>query len=81
MTKITAPNKEYTGTSASVEFTDGVGYTDNAWLIEWFTQHGYQIGPQEAQNEPQEAEEVQPEAEIPQAVKKRPAKGTKKERR
>lgn len=65
MTKVKAPNKTYTGTSASVDFTDGVGYTDNAWLLSWFTDHGYQVeadAPPEAQIEPTASEIPEPEA-------------------
>lgn len=43
MTKIYAPNKQYSGLSASVRFVDGVGETDNAILLEWFREHGYKV--------------------------------------
>ena len=43
MAKIKAPNKEYTGISASVVFTNGVGETENPHLIEWFKEHGYEV--------------------------------------
>ena len=43
MAKIYAPNKEYTGISAGVAFTDGVGETDKTHLIEWFKAHGYEV--------------------------------------
>lgn len=43
MTKILAPNKEYTGVSASVSFVKGVGETDNKHLIQWFKEHGYEV--------------------------------------
>ena len=36
MAKIYAPNKEYTGMSASVSFCNGVGETDTPHIIEWF---------------------------------------------
>ena len=39
--KITAPNKAYTGVSASVRFVNGIGETDNPHLIQLFRQHGY----------------------------------------
>ena len=41
--KIHAPNKEYTGVSASVSFCNGVGETDNPNLIRWFREHGYEV--------------------------------------
>lgn len=43
MAKIYAPNKNYTGVSASVPFVNGVGETKDAHLIEWFESHGYQV--------------------------------------
>lgn len=53
MAQIIAPNKDYTGESASVTFAKGVGETSDAYLIEWFKEHGYTVI--------EEAEEVQPE--------------------
>lgn len=43
MAKIIAPNKEYTGVSASVSFCNGIGETENYDLIEWFREHGYTV--------------------------------------
>lgn len=43
MAKILAPNKEYTGVSASVTFANGVGETDNPTLLNWFKEHGYEV--------------------------------------
>lgn len=43
MAKIIAPNKEYTGISASVSFVNGVGETDKPELIDWFKLHGYEV--------------------------------------
>lgn len=43
MAKIVAPNKEYTGLSASVYFCKGEGQTDKPELIEWFKKHGYEV--------------------------------------
>lgn len=53
MAQIIAPNKDYNGESASVTFAKGVGETSDAYLIEWFKEHGYTVI--------EEAEEVQPE--------------------
>ena len=36
MAKIVAPNKSYTGVSASVAFCNGEGNTNNSVLIDWF---------------------------------------------
>ncbi|MEG2919162.1 MAG: hypothetical protein RR851_14665 [Clostridium sp.] len=43
MAKIIAPNKDYTGISASVVFCNGVGETENLELIEWFKNKGYGV--------------------------------------
>lgn len=55
MAQIIAPNKDYNGESASVTFVKGVGETSDAYLIEWFKEHGYTVIDDEAA-------EVQPEA-------------------
>lgn len=41
--KVIAPNRDYTGVSASVTFVGGVGETDNPHLIRWFKDHGYTV--------------------------------------
>ena len=43
MAKILAPNKSYTGVSASIAFCNGIGTTDNPELIDWFKKHNYQV--------------------------------------
>ena len=43
MAKILAPNKQYTGVSASVYFCNGIGTTEKPELIDWFKKHGYQV--------------------------------------
>jgi hypothetical protein len=43
MAKIICPNKKYNGVSASVNFTNGVGETDDRHLIKWFKSHGYKV--------------------------------------
>ncbi|MGG7150871.1 hypothetical protein ACQPUR_09515 [Clostridium neonatale] len=43
MAKIIAPNKSYTGVSASVAFCNGEGNTNNSVLIDWFRKHGYEV--------------------------------------
>lgn len=47
MAIIKSPNKSYTGLSASVAFTNGVGKTEDKRLIEWFYSHGYEIQEEE----------------------------------
>lgn len=43
MAKIIAPNKEFTGVSASVSFCNGIGETEDPRLIAWFKDHGYEV--------------------------------------
>ncbi|MBP3037980.1 hypothetical protein J9303_00465 [Bacillaceae bacterium Marseille-Q3522] len=43
MAKILAPNKQYSGVSASVKFEKGAGETNDKALIEWFKAHGYEV--------------------------------------
>lgn len=77
MAIIEAPNKEYTGVSASVSFCNGVGRTENELLIQWFKNHGYKVkeetpappvpeggkkGKAGRKNEKTEAKETNPES-------------------
>ena len=48
MAQIIAPNKDYNGESASVTFVKGVVETSDAYLIEWFKEHGYTVIDDEA---------------------------------
>lgn len=43
MAKIYCKNREYTGVSATVTFTNGEGETESKELIEWFKLHGYEV--------------------------------------
>lgn len=43
MSKIIAPNRQYNGISATVQFYNGVGETSNPHLIEWFKATGYTV--------------------------------------
>lgn len=58
MAQIIAPNKDYTGVSASVPFIKGVGETSDSYLIEWFKTHGYTVIEDEAAEVPPEAPET-----------------------
>lgn len=58
MAQIIAPNKDYTGESASVTFVRGVGETSDAYLIEWFKEHGYTVIDDEATEVPPEVQPV-----------------------
>ena len=44
MAKVYAPNKDYNGVTASVPFTNGVGFSSNPYLLDWFKEHGYKVG-------------------------------------
>lgn len=57
--KIKSPNKDYTGVSASVPFCNGVGETEDPYLIQWFKDHGYEVEktPEKASKEAVEKEE------------------------
>lgn len=61
MAQIIAPNKDYTGESASVTFVKGVGETSDAYLIEWFKEHGYAVIENEAAEVLPEVPQVAPE--------------------
>ena len=61
MAQIIAPNKDYTGESASVTFVKGVGETSDAYLIEWFKEHGYTVIDDEVAEVPPEAPEASEE--------------------
>lgn len=64
MAQIIAPNKDYTGESASVTFVKGVGETSDAYLIEWFKEHGYAVIEDEAAEVPPEAPEEDPATDV-----------------
>lgn len=84
MAKIYAPNKAYTGVSASVPFTNGVGESSNPALLGWFQEHGYKVvdpevvtpTPVPAVPTPPEAEETVKEV-APVEAKKPGQKGAK----
>lgn len=61
MAQIIAPNKDYNGESASVTFVRGVGETSDAYLIEWFKEHGYTVIEDEAAEVQPEVQPVTPE--------------------
>lgn len=64
MAQIIAPNKDYNGESASVTFIKGVGETSDAYLIEWFKEHGYTVIDDEATEVPPEASEEDPATDV-----------------
>ena len=64
MAQIIAPNKDYTGESASVTFVKGVGETSDAYLVEWFKEHGYTVIEDEAAEVPPVAPEEAPATDV-----------------
>ena len=70
MSKIYAPNKEYTGVSAGIPFVKGVGETDKKHLIEWFKSKGYEVDEETQETEivdnPKENEETPENKDIPE---------------
>lgn len=58
MAKVYAPLKDYNGISASVEFINGVGETDNENLLEWFEEKGYTVEREEKPKRAKKAKEV-----------------------
>ncbi|MDY6084632.1 MAG: hypothetical protein SPI25_05220 [Dialister sp.] len=72
MARIIAPNKQYTGISASVPFNRGVGETSSAYLIEWFKKHGYTVEDEPVEEtEAPEQEQAEDITEMPQEPVKR----------
>jgi hypothetical protein len=67
--KVYAPNKQYTGTSASVPFCNGVGETEDPRLLRWFKSHGYEVEDLAELEEPVEFQEENPEAPVENAEK------------
>ncbi|GAA0230065.1 hypothetical protein [Metaclostridioides mangenotii] len=63
MAKVLAPNKQYTGLSASVGFVNGVGETEDKDLLKWFKAHGYEIEEIEEQKEPEAEQDKELEKE------------------
>lgn len=78
MAQIIAPNKDYTGESASVTFVKGVGETSDAYLIEWFKEHGYTVIDDDVAEVPPETPETpeipETEAEAEEQVEEVPEK-------
>lgn len=73
MARISAPNKDYTGVSASVAFLRGEGHTDDPYLISWFREHGYGVeetpeSPADPADLPQDAFEKAEGTDIPETV-------------
>lgn len=58
MAKVYAPLKDYNGISASVEFVNGVGETDNENLLEWFEEKGYTVEREEKPKRAKKTKEV-----------------------
>ena len=77
MSKVYAPNKNYTGISAGVTFVNGEGETDNNHVLEWFKSKGYSVG--EERND-EALPEDDPDADgEPEEIEKPDTKFTKEE--
>lgn len=68
MAIIKAPNTEYNGVSAGVQFSNGVGECSDPYLISWFQEKGYTVVPDAAEMklpvpEPETEPESKPETE------------------
>jgi hypothetical protein len=57
MAEILANNKEYNGITASVQFVDGVGSTNDPHLIQWFELNGFTVNQEKKQPKPKKAGE------------------------
>lgn len=57
MPKIYSPNQRYTGVIAGVSFVNGMGETENRWLIDWFESKGYEVIEENIEKPPLNAEE------------------------
>ena len=75
--KICSPNKEYTGVSASVPFCNGMGETDDPYLIEWFKKHGYNVE-EDSTEEPGIKKPVDEESVDEEPIEEAPVKTVKK---
>lgn len=75
--KICSPNKEYTGVSASVPFCNGMGETDDSYLIEWFKKHGYKVE-EDSTEEPGIKKPVDEESVDEEPIEEAPVKTVKK---
>ena len=70
MAKVFSPNKDYTGTSATVDFTQGVGKCADPHLLDWFKSKGYTVEADAAElnlpvPEPIEKEKIEVKPETP----------------
>lgn len=75
--KICSPNKEYTGVSASVPFCNGMGETDDPYLIEWVKKHGYKVE-EDSTEEPGIKKPVDEESVDEEPIEEAPVKTVKK---
>lgn len=81
MARIIAPNKQYTGISATVHFVNGIGETSDPALIEWFKEKGYEVEGDEPEkvDEPETEKETEAESEEPKGDEpEKPRRGSRK---
>lgn len=72
--KITAPNVNYTGESAGVNFAQGVGIAKDGKSVDWFTKKGYKVEPVEVE---EKKEEKKPSKDPKGSNEEKKPKGTK----
>ncbi|MGG3840769.1 hypothetical protein ABEV00_27570 [Paenibacillus thiaminolyticus] len=78
MAKVYAPNKQYTGVSASVPFVNGVGETANPHLLQWFENRGYTV--ERLEPEGTDAQSAAPPTDSPDKEPANPAAESKPEK-
>lgn len=62
---IIAPNKNYNGESAGVQFRNGTGITNNERAIEWFKEKGYKVVEKQASDGENQNENTPPNEDKP----------------
>ena len=51
MATIKSPVGNYGGVTASIQFKNGVGQTDDPHLLDWFREHGYTVEEEKVQED------------------------------
>ena len=76
MATVKAPNKNYAGVSAGVVFENGVGHTDEPYILDWFRSHGYEV----EENAGNTAKESEPEKPVKEPEPEKPVKESEPEK-
>lgn len=75
--KITAPNKNFTGESAGVNFVNGKGITKDGKNADWFRKKGYKVEPIKHEEETEGSKTPEPPKEPKDPKTSKPPKGQK----